>query len=137
LQILSFFYHCHFAFFEFSHFRFAGEENGAQKAWDKAVAEGADGKVIFQEKELTGKVLEGEDEEKYWSAFNASKQNKMDRASGRRGGRGGRGRGGHGGPRGQKRQAEEGDAPKSKKIIFDDDGKPSGDAPSEAKTAEA
>ncbi|VDO35269.1 unnamed protein product [Haemonchus placei] len=116
---------------------FAGEENGAQKAWDKAVSEGTDGKVVFQEKELTGKVLEGEDEEKYWSAFNASKQNKLDRSSGRRGGRGGRGRGGHGGPRGQKRPAEEGDAPKSKKIIFDDDGKPTGDAPAEAKAAES
>lgn len=125
--------------------RFAGEENGAQKAWEKAVEGGTDGKVIFQEKELTGKVLEGEDEEKYWSAFNASKQNKMDRTSGRRGGRG-RGRGGHGG-RGQdrKRHGGESDAPKSKKIVFeDDDGKASGDAPApapaaaaEAKTAEA
>ncbi|VDP02863.1 unnamed protein product [Heligmosomoides polygyrus] len=36
--------------------RFAGEENGAQKAWEKAVEGGTDGKVIFQEKELTGKV---------------------------------------------------------------------------------
>ncbi|VDL74647.1 unnamed protein product [Nippostrongylus brasiliensis] len=117
--------------------RFAGEENGAQKAWEKAVAEGTDGKVIFQEKELSGKVLEGEDEEKYWSAFSASKQNKMDRSSNRRGGRG-RGRGGYGGPRGQKRQAEGGDAPKNKKIVFeDDDGKATGDAPSEAKSAEA
>uniref|UniRef100_A0A0K0CWD8 Lupus La protein n=1 Tax=Angiostrongylus cantonensis TaxID=6313 RepID=A0A0K0CWD8_ANGCA len=72
--------------------RFAGEENGAQEAWNKAVSEGTDGKVIFQGKELVGKVLDGEEEEKYWSAFNASIQNKMDRAHSRRGGRGGRGR---------------------------------------------
>ncbi|KAJ1367344.1 hypothetical protein KIN20_028240 [Parelaphostrongylus tenuis] len=104
--------------------RFAGEENGAQEAWNKAVAEGTDGKVIFQEKELIGKVLEGEEEEKYWSAFNASKQNKLDRAHSRRGGRGGRGRGCHGASRGQKRRAEGGDEPKNKKIIFEDnDGK--------------
>ncbi|KJH45333.1 la domain protein [Dictyocaulus viviparus] len=116
--------------------RFAGEENGAEKAWNKAVEEGTDGKVIFQEKELTGKVLEGEDEEKYWSAFNASKQNKIDRAHSRRGGRAGRGRGGQGGPRGQKRPADDGGEPKNKKIIFeDDDGKAvdaaSGDSPAE------
>ncbi|KAE9419227.1 hypothetical protein Angca_004825 [Angiostrongylus cantonensis] len=104
--------------------RFAGEENGAQEAWNKAVSEGTDGKVIFQGKELVGKVLDGEEEEKYWSAFNASIQNKMDRAHSRRGGRGGRGRGAHGASRGQKRPAEEGDEPKSKKIIFEDnDGK--------------
>ncbi|KAK6728310.1 hypothetical protein RB195_005756 [Necator americanus] len=101
--------------------RFSGEENGAQEAWDKAVAAGTEGKVFFQEKELTGKVLEGEDEERYWTAFNASKQNKMDRRSARRGGRGGRGRGGFGAQRGQKRHADGDDAPKSKKIVFEDD----------------
>ncbi|EYC26593.1 hypothetical protein Y032_0010g853 [Ancylostoma ceylanicum] len=105
--------------------RFSGEENGAQEAWNKAVAAGTEGKVVFQEKELTGKVLEGEEEEKYWNAFNASKQNKFDRQNARRGGRGGRGRGGYyGGQRGQKRPAEADNAPRGKKIVFeDDDGK--------------
>ncbi|VDM65730.1 unnamed protein product [Strongylus vulgaris] len=104
--------------------RFSGAENGAQEAWTKAVASGTDGKVLFQEKELTAKVLQGEEEENYWTAFNASKQNKFDRMSARRGR--GRGRGGYGGrDRGQKRPAEKDDAPKGKKIVFeDDDGKP-------------
>ncbi|KHJ87344.1 la domain protein [Oesophagostomum dentatum] len=116
--------------------RFSGAENGAQEAWDKAVAGGTDGKVLFQEKELTAKVLEGEDEEAYWTAFNASKQNKFDRANARRGR--GRGRGGFGGrDRGQKRPAERDDAPKGKKIVFDDDGKPTPADAGEAKTEES
>ncbi|CAJ0592413.1 unnamed protein product [Cylicocyclus nassatus] len=104
--------------------RFSGAENGAQEAWSKAAAAGTDGKVLFQEKEITAKVLEGEEEENYWTAFNASKQNKFDRMSARRGR--GRGRGGYGGrDRGQKRPAERDDALKGKKIVFeDDDGKP-------------
>ncbi|KIH49484.1 hypothetical protein ANCDUO_20441, partial [Ancylostoma duodenale] len=118
---------------------FSGEENGAQEAWNKAVAAGTEGKVVFQEKELTGKVLEGEDEEKYWNAFNASKQSKFDRHNARRGGRGGRGRGGYyGGNRGQKRPAEGDNAPKGKKIVFeDDDGKAEAKPVAEAKAEEA
>ncbi|KAJ1346748.1 hypothetical protein KIN20_001645 [Parelaphostrongylus tenuis] len=74
----------------FKSFSFAGKENGAQEAWNKAALEGIDGKVIFQEKELIGKVLDGEEKDKHWSAFNASKQNKLDRAHSRRGDRFGR-----------------------------------------------
>ncbi|KAI6182213.1 hypothetical protein M3Y97_00356000 [Aphelenchoides bicaudatus] len=49
-----------------------GEENVAQTAWDAAVKAG-DGKVLFNEKELTGKILEGAEEEKYWAEFSKNK----------------------------------------------------------------
>uniref|UniRef100_A0A1I7UEK9 ACB domain-containing protein n=1 Tax=Caenorhabditis tropicalis TaxID=1561998 RepID=A0A1I7UEK9_9PELO len=57
-------------------------EGGAQKAWEKAAEAGTDGKVILQKAELVGRVLEGK-EEKYWTEFNARKNQKQG------GGRGG------------------------------------------------
>jgi len=45
------------------------EENSAVNAWEKAVAEGTDGKVLFEDKELKGHVLEGEEEDKYWTHY--------------------------------------------------------------------
>ncbi|CAI5437637.1 unnamed protein product [Caenorhabditis angaria] len=110
-------------------------EGGAQSGWDKAVAAGTDGKVIFQEKELTARVLDGEEEEKYWTEFNARKNNKQN--NGRQGGRGGR-RGGRGGNRGgfrggdrraDKRSADhdDSDAPASKRTVFEDAAPAAGD----------
>ena len=50
--------------------RFSGEENGAATAWDAAVAAGEDGKVLLDGKVVSGKILEGEEEEAYWNEFN-------------------------------------------------------------------
>ncbi|CAB3410871.1 unnamed protein product [Caenorhabditis bovis] len=94
-------------------------EGGAQSAWDKAVAAGQDGKVIFQEKEITAKVLEGEEEEKYWTEFNTRKNNK----AGGRGGKGGRGRGrgGRGDRRGKRFAKDDlNEEPKAKRTVFAD-----------------
>ncbi|KAF1769400.1 hypothetical protein GCK72_001217 [Caenorhabditis remanei] len=118
-------------------------EGGAQKAWDKAAEAGTDGKVILQEAEIVGRVLEGEEEEKYWTEFNNRKNQKQGgfhggrggrNNRGGRGGRGGRGRGGRGGRGGRDdRRAEKrgadgddngSDGPKAKRTVFNDDGAP-------------
>ena len=65
-------------------YRFVGdEENGAKAAWEKAVQTAPDGKVLYQEKEITARVLEGEEEEAYWNAFNEKKQNRNASSRGR------------------------------------------------------
>ncbi|CAD5206469.1 unnamed protein product [Bursaphelenchus okinawaensis] len=90
------------------------EEGVAEASWKKA--QGEDGKVVFQEKELSGNVLTGEAEEAYWTEFTKSKVAKNDRSH-KKFGRG----------RGEKRRRNEGDGEvkevkKAKHIVFNDDG---------------
>ncbi|CAD5209281.1 unnamed protein product [Bursaphelenchus xylophilus] len=56
----------------------AKEEGVAEASWKKA--EGEEGKVVFNGKELTSRVLEGEEEEAYWTEFTKSKVAKNDRS---------------------------------------------------------
>lgn len=73
----------------------AKEEGTASAAWERAKEKG-EGKVVFQDLELTGHVLEGEEEEAYWAEFTKSKVAKNDRHHQQRRGqkrRGGRDRG--------------------------------------------
>lgn len=44
-------------------------ENMAQEAWQKAVTAANDGKVLMDGSELSGVVLEGEEEAQYWTEF--------------------------------------------------------------------
>jgi len=53
------------------------KENEARDAWDKACSSMAN-KVIYNGNELSGHVLEGEAEQKYWAEFSKSKCLKMD-----------------------------------------------------------
>ncbi|CAJ0578178.1 unnamed protein product, partial [Mesorhabditis spiculigera] len=107
--------------------RFSGAEGGAKAAWDKAQSSAPEGKVMFGEKEITAKVLDGDDEAAFWEEFNQTKKNKFDRSkSSRRGGGRGRGRGGHRGHRDDRKREHPGDGargdePKAKRIVFDDD----------------
>ncbi|KAI6201326.1 hypothetical protein M3Y96_00829800 [Aphelenchoides besseyi] len=57
--------------------RFDDGENSAKKAWENAL-EKNDGKIMFKDQELTGKVLEGEEEEKYWADFTKTKVARQD-----------------------------------------------------------
>lgn len=118
--------------------RFAGEEGGAGKAWEAAVAAADDGKVIFLGSEIKAHVLDGDEETEYWNDFNASKAKKSQNQNmGRRGRGRGRGQGNRGGRQkhesGQKRPnengkeeaKEQGDSspPKKPKLtVFNDDG---------------
>ncbi|GMT28522.1 hypothetical protein PFISCL1PPCAC_19819, partial [Pristionchus fissidentatus] len=100
--------------------RFHGEADGARKAWEKA-NEAA--KLKMGENELEGRVLEGEEEEKYWSDFNEQKARRNESSRGRGGGRGGRGGRGRGGKnfRGGKRRNDGDDCGQQpKKKVFGD-----------------
>jgi lupus La protein len=110
---------------ETARIRFSGStEDVAKDAWEAAVKAG-DGKVVFNEKELTGNVLEGEAEEKYWADFSKNKVTKQ--FGNKNQGRGKFGRGGKGG-RGGKRNRSDGDEKMAKHTVFkEDDGE---DAPS-------
>jgi len=81
------------------------EENYAAKVWEAVVKAAPDGNVKFEDAELTARVLEGEEEQRYWAEFTKGKLAKIERFS--QGGRGrGRGRGegrGRGGGRGRGR----------------------------------
>ncbi|KAK0427789.1 hypothetical protein QR680_010427 [Steinernema hermaphroditum] len=65
--------------------RFGGDEDGAKDAWQKAVDGGADGKVLYNETEITAKVLEGDEEAQYWVEFNKQKATKRERGNSKRG----------------------------------------------------
>ncbi|XP_067933777.1 la protein homolog [Watersipora subatra] len=73
-----------------------GNENEAKSAWEKAVAAGTDGKVMYNEKELSSGFIEGEEEEKHWKKVFESMRNKYQNKGGKKFGRGGH-RGGRGG----------------------------------------
>uniref|UniRef100_A0A1I7Z471 Lupus La protein n=1 Tax=Steinernema glaseri TaxID=37863 RepID=A0A1I7Z471_9BILA len=119
--------------------RFGGDEDGAKQAWEKAVAQGTDGKVLYKEAEITAKVLEGDEEAQYWVEFNKQKATKRDRHDnskrGGRGGRGGRGRGGFRGDRGRNndRNVEKAEK-KATKTVFTEEAEA---APAPEKAAEA
>ncbi|PAV67695.1 hypothetical protein WR25_04214 [Diploscapter pachys] len=98
--------------------RFEGTEDAAKTAWEKAQSDSEGGKVMFKENELTGRVLEGEEEDKYWTAFNSSKFNKIANKQGRGRGRG-RGRGGRGGRHGG---GDRSGGHQGRKTVFKDDG---------------
>ena len=69
----------------------------------KEAAKEKDDKIMFQDKEIECKVLEGEEEEAYWADFTKSKVAADNRGQNRRGGRGGNRGGNRGGHRGTKR----------------------------------
>jgi len=108
-----------------AYIRFNGdEENAAQKTWDKAVAAGADGKVTFNDSELSAQVLDGDDEQKYWDDFHKSKIAKFEREQNAKK-KGKQNRKGTG--RGTKRSletagaAEDAAEKKAKRIVFKDE----------------
>ncbi|KAL7074326.1 hypothetical protein ACQ4LE_006210 [Meloidogyne hapla] len=60
---------------------FPVEEEAANSAWKKAVNSAkesgdSEGKVLFEGNEITGSVLDGEEEEKYWADFSKAKMAK-------------------------------------------------------------
>uniref|UniRef100_A0AC34FY77 La protein n=1 Tax=Panagrolaimus sp. ES5 TaxID=591445 RepID=A0AC34FY77_9BILA len=81
----------------------SSEENAAVKAMEKMneAAKESDGKILFQGQEIQCKVLDGEEEEKYWADFTKNKADKETRGyqhnnrRGRGNKRGGRGGGGN------------------------------------------
>lgn len=83
---------------ELAKLRFSTEDS-AKTAWEKAL-EADGGKVVLMEKELEGRVLEGEEEEEHWRDVIRQQNSGGNRRGGRGGGRGGRGRGGGRGGRG-------------------------------------
>lgn len=93
------------------------EEGQAQVAWDKAKEQG-EGKVTFKDKEVEGKVVEGDEEINHWKDLFQTFANRRGKGRGRgRGGRGGGrgwGRGGRGGRRSHS-------GPQGKKTKFDSD----------------
>ncbi|KAF6025506.1 La [Bugula neritina] len=91
-------------------------ENEAKVAWDKALEEAKDKKVLFDEKELTGVVIEGEEEETHWKKFFESIQNRYKKNKPGHGGRGGKGgRGGF-----KRRNAGDGDGASKEKRSRND-----------------
>jgi lupus La protein len=68
----------------------SAEENAANKALEKIneAAKETDGRTLFQGKEIECKVLEGEEEEKYWADFSKNKSAKEARGGFNRRGRG-------------------------------------------------
>jgi len=84
----------------------------AKDVWNK-VLEAGKGKLVIGSKEVTGRVVEGEEEAQFWKEANekraAQRTKKNDRfAGGKRGGRGKRGHRGGGG--GQKRKHDQGES---------------------------
>jgi lupus La protein len=98
----------------------SSEENAAVNALEKMneAAKETDGKIQFQGHELQCKVLEGEEEEKYWADFTKNKSAKDARGYQSHNRRGGRGNNRRGGGRGGGRDR---DFRNNKRARVDDD----------------
>jgi len=109
---------------DFCKVRYDGE-GSATAALEKAKEVG-EGKIMVNEKEVEGVVLEGDEEKEHWEDFFAQlrRRSQMGHRGGRGGRGGGRGRGrGRGGGRGGKRSFSRGggrDGPDSKRSRSDD-----------------
>jgi lupus La protein len=101
-------------------------ENSAGKAWEKAVAAATDGKVLYEENELKGEVLEdGEEADKYWENYSktalaaAEKMNEIRNSRKNKGG-GRNTQQNRQNKRRNDRQDDERSGKKAKRIVFED-----------------